>query len=92
MDIYFNAESERFELEKNGLMAVAEFVMEPSAMVVTHIIVPPSLRGGGIASKLAEGVVAHARREGLKIHPQCSFMEAYMRRHPETLDLMAQRA
>jgi predicted GNAT family acetyltransferase len=89
MDIYFNADSKRFELEKNGLMAVAEFEMEPGVMVVTHVIVPPSLRGGGIASALSAEVVAHARREGLKIEPVCSFMQAYLTRHPEAHDLVA---
>jgi predicted GNAT family acetyltransferase len=89
MEIYFNLEASRFELEKNGLMAVADFELEPGLLTITHVIVPPSLRGGGIASALAAEVVAHARREGLKVEPQCSFMAAYFARHPEQRDLLA---
>ncbi|HEX9997027.1 MAG TPA: GNAT family N-acetyltransferase [Abditibacterium sp.] len=87
--ITLNPEKSRFELEKEGQIAVADFVLRPSEMVVTHVIVPQSLRGGGIASQLAAEVVAHARRENLQIVPQCSFMAAYMEKHRETHDLRA---
>jgi predicted GNAT family acetyltransferase len=30
----------------------------------------------------------HARAKGLKVRPDCSYAEAYMQRHPETLDLL----
>ncbi|RYG63200.1 N-acetyltransferase [bacterium] len=89
MEIYFNAEASRFEIEKNGLLSIAEFEMKPGVMLVTHMVVPPSLRGGGIASTLAAGVVEHARKEHLKIQPLCSFMQVYIERHPETRDLVA---
>jgi predicted GNAT family acetyltransferase len=89
MEINFNLEGNRFELEKDGLMAVADFKLKPGLLIITHVIVPPPLRGSGIASALAAEVVAHARREGLKVEPQCSFMAAYFSRHPEQRDLLA---
>ncbi len=33
--------------------------------------------------------LAHARREGLRVRPDCSYVAAYMQRHPQTLDLLA---
>ncbi len=89
MKITLNTPQSRFESEQNGLVAVADFVLSGSVLTVTHVVVPPSLRGGGVASALAAEIVAHARRENLKIVPQCPFMAAYMERHPETRDLLA---
>ncbi len=89
MKITLNTQKSRFESEKDGLIAVAEFVAAPGVLTVTHIIVPPQLRGGGVASALAAHVVETARRENLKIEAQCSFLAAYLQKHPETRDLWA---
>ena len=89
MPITHNPAQNRFESEQNGLVAVADYHLNEKIMTVTHVIVPPELRGGGVASALAAEVVARARRDGLKIVPQCSFMAAYMKKHSETHDVRA---
>ena len=89
MNVTNNPQRSRFELEQDGQVAVADYDLEGNIMTVTHVIVPPALRGGGLATALAAEVVAHARRENLKIIPQCSFMVAYVQRHPEVKDLLA---
>jgi predicted GNAT family acetyltransferase len=33
--------------------------------------------------------LAYARAQGLKVQPSCSYVRVYMKRHPETLDLLA---
>jgi hypothetical protein len=50
--------------------------------------VPPVLRGQGIASRLTRGVLEAARAQGLKVVPGCSFVAAFMGRHPEFNDLL----
>ena len=89
MAISLNAQKSRFESENGGQVAVAEFIASPGVLTITHVVVPPPLRGGGVASGLAAHVVEHARRENLKIRPQCPFMAAWMQKHPETSDLLA---
>ena len=89
MNITLNSQKSRFESEHDGQVAVAEFIASPGVLTVTHVIVPPQLRGGGVASTLAAHVVEHARRENLKIEPRCPFMAAYLQKHPETRDLLA---
>ena len=89
MVITLNSQKSRFESEQNGEIAVADFALSPGVITVTHVIVPPALRGGGVASALAAHVVEHVRRENLKIKPQCSFMASWMQKHPETRDLIA---
>ena len=89
MNVSHNSQRSRFELEQDGQVAVADYDLDGNVMTVTHVIVPPAPRGGGLATSLAAEVVAHARRENLKIIPQCSFMVAYVQRHPEVNDLLA---
>lgn len=58
--------------------------------VATHTFVPPEARGKGIAIALVEQMVADARARGFTIEPQCSYVEAAFRRHPEWADLRAE--
>ncbi|ANY19151.1 hypothetical protein A6F68_00619 [Tsuneonella dongtanensis] len=57
--------------------------------IAEHTIVPPEIGGRGVAAALVEELVADARREGFTVVPQCSYVEAQFRRHPEWADLLA---
>ena len=48
-----------------------------------HTFVPPDLRGGGVAGKLVDALIADARSQGFKVSPDCSYVEAAFRRNPE---------
>ena len=52
-------------------------------------VVPPALRGQGIAARLVEALIEDARSEGFKIIPTCSYVAAQFDRHPEWADLRA---
>jgi predicted GNAT family acetyltransferase len=52
-----------------------------------HTFVPAELRGRGIASRIVEHALGYARARGLKVLPTCSFVAAFMRRHPGWQDL-----
>jgi predicted GNAT family acetyltransferase len=58
-------------------------------LLLTHTEVPPALEGRGIAAALVKAALDWARAEGLRVRPLCSYVVAYMRRHPETQDLLA---
>ena len=62
------------------------------ARIAEHTYVPPAARGGGIAMKLVEQLVADARDQGFTIVPQCSYVAAAFRRHPEWADVRAETA
>lgn len=88
MNVEWNSQKSRFELEVNGQLAIADCVVRPKEWIVTHVEVPTSLRGGGVASQLAQAIVEHARTEGGHIVPVCPFMATYFQRHPEARDVL----
>ena len=57
--------------------------------IADHTFVPPEMRGQGVAQVLVEALVADAREQGFRIVPQCSYVAAQFRRHPEWSDLLA---
>ena len=79
----------RFELDANGVTAVANYRLEGNVMTLTHTEVLPQAQHHGIASRLIEGALQLARQRGLKIVPRCSFVKAYVDHHPEVRDLLA---
>lgn len=54
-----------------------------------HTFVPAKHRGKGIAEQLVKALIADARREEFKIAPDCSYVDAYFKRHKELADLRA---
>ena len=65
------------------------WVARGGTRIATHTFVPPEARGLGIARQLVEAMVSDARAMGFTIAPQCSYVEALFRRHPEWADLLA---
>ncbi|NWG73882.1 MAG: N-acetyltransferase [Rubrivivax sp.] len=77
-----------FETVVDGRRSVCAYRLQLGTMVFTHTEVPPALQGRGIAAALVAAALAHARERGLRVRPLCSYVAVYMRRHPETLDLL----
>jgi predicted GNAT family acetyltransferase len=84
-----NKAEHEFELVVDGHRAVAAYQMEGDTIVFTHTIVPRAIEGRGVASKLIRAALDSARDRGLKVVPQCPFVAAYIKRHPDTQDLLA---
>lgn len=59
------------------------------ARIADHTFTPPAARGKGIAARLVERMVADAREQGFTIVPQCPYVAAMFRKHPEWADLRA---
>jgi predicted GNAT family acetyltransferase len=83
-----NVQRRRFELTENGRLAWADYRRQHGRLVIPHVEADPALRGTGAAGRLMEGVLAAARREGLKVTPLCGYAAAYIRRHKEHHDLV----
>ncbi|MCW5662722.1 MAG: N-acetyltransferase [Piscinibacter sp.] len=79
----------RFQTRVHGHLCVCDYRLRDGVMVITHTEVAPELEGQGLAAELVRAALGHARTQGLKVRPLCSYVQAYMRRHPETQDLLA---
>ena len=58
--------------------------------VATHTVVPPEIGGRGIAAQLVNRLVEDAKRQGFKIVPQCSYVDAKFKRNPDWASLRAE--
>ena len=91
-DVRNNTEESRYELSTPDGLALAVYDERGGALRFTHTEVPPSAAGKGVGSRLIAGALADVRRRDLKIVPLCSFVAAYLDRHPDQQDLLASDA
>ena len=78
----------RFQAVVDGHRCVAAYRLAGNVMQMTHTEVHPALQGRGIAAELVAAALAHARANGLKVVPLCSYLQTYLRRHPQERDLL----
>lgn len=89
IDIVHNVEAHRFEAVVDGGLARCDYRRVGNVLQIHHTEVPVALEGRGIAGQLVAAALEHARAHGFKVAPYCSYVRSYMRRHPETLGLLA---
>ena len=82
-EIRHDAAHHRFVTEVDGHTAYVEYEPGDSAIAITHTIVPQEIGGRGIAGQLVRAAALHARNEGLRVDPICSYADAWMRKHPD---------
>jgi uncharacterized protein len=83
-----NQAASRFEMRVHGQLCIAQYRLIDGVMWLTHTETPPALQGRGHAARVVKAALDHARTHGLKVRPACSYVHAYMRRHPEARDLL----
>lgn len=85
-----NASAHRYEMQVEGQTAFANYRKSGDVVSISHVEVPRVLEGRGLGSKLMKGVLEIIRREKQKVVPLCSFAAAYIDRHPDQQDLLAE--
>jgi len=80
----------RFEIPLGNDTAPAflSYAVEGDIVTFQHTFVPEKLRGRGLAAVLVRVALTEARRARWKIIPACSYVAAFIRRHPEHADLI----
>lgn len=63
------------------------WVAREGKRVAEHTLVPPEIGGRGVAGWLVEALVADAQAHGFQIVPECSYVAAAFKRHPEWAEL-----
>ena len=72
-----------FEITIDGFRSVLEYELKDGEIVMTHTFVPTELRGRGIAEKLVRAALDYARSKQHRVVPSCSYVDLFIRRHPE---------
>lgn len=92
MTVTDNAEASRWEVHVDGALAgLADYAVRNDTVLLTHTEVMIETQGVGLAGRLAEAAFADARTRGRSVAPLCSYMAAWVDRHPEYADLVAHR-
>lgn len=80
-----------FHIERDGRrIAEMTFVHDgPSRALFDHTFVAPELRGHGVADLLLRAAVEWARRTGIRIVPECTYVRAAFARDPSIADVLA---
>jgi predicted GNAT family acetyltransferase len=85
-----NPRASRYELWLGTTRAgLIEYRSEPGVVVLVHTEIDPAFEGQGLGQRLVAGALEDLRARGLKLVPQCPFVRAYLRRHPDRADLIA---
>lgn len=89
MNIRHDQAQSRFESDHEEPAVLAYDKKADGTLDLHHTTVPPSLEGQGVGSQLVRYVIDHARAEGVKIIPTCSFVRGWLDRHPDQADVVA---
>ena len=88
-NIEHQADQMRFVLEEDGYEAQVIYEMRGDVLHLTHTLVPGAIGGRGIAAKLVQAAMDYAKANDMKVSPDCSYAEAWIRKNPLYQDLVA---
>ncbi len=78
-----NSAALRYETEVEGHLAVTEYRLEGACVIFTHTLVPPELRGRGVAEALVKTALEETRDQSRRVIAQCSYVAKFIHRNPE---------
>ena len=89
--ITHNAEQQRFEVRAEGWLCRLDYQMHDEGKVAhfVHTEVALAVEGRGIAAALVRAALEWAQAQNLKVVPRCSFVQSYIKRHPQWAQLVA---
>lgn len=85
-----NPKESRFETTIEGHTAKVDYKLEGKNISFEHTTVPEALQGRGLAGKLVQKCLESARERDLKVTPVCEVVLGYMKKRPETHDLLSE--
>ena len=89
--VYDNPALSRYELDLDGQIVFASYRRRDGTLLITHVEAPVPLRGTGASHRLMQGMMDIVRQDGMKVIPLCGFASAWIRRHKNYADMLAER-
>lgn len=67
----------------------ADYAVQGDRRAILHVEAEDALRGSGAAGRFMASLADHARAEGIRLTPRCSYAVAWFKRHPDQSDVLA---
>ncbi len=84
-----NADRERYEIRVDGKLAgFVKYGLRPSSIELIHTEINDEFEGRGLGSRLISFALDDARERGLAVLPSCPFVNDYIQRHRQYVDLV----
>ncbi|MGC1212830.1 MAG: GNAT family N-acetyltransferase [Micromonospora sp.] len=84
-----NPAKHRFEiLVDDALAGFTAYIPRGEVLVFTHTEVDQRFQNMGVGAALVRGTLDQIRERGGRVVPQCPFVAAFIKRHPEYGDLV----
>jgi len=80
----------RFEVQVDSTVAAFTNYRldDPTTYAFTHTATEGAFAGQGLATRLIHDTLEQMRAGGFAVLPYCPFVNSYLRKHPEDLDLV----
>jgi predicted GNAT family acetyltransferase len=84
-----NVDGRRYEIRSDGELAgFLTYRLHPGLIELVHTEIDEEFEGRGLGSQLISFALQDARERGLAVLPFCPFVNDYMQRHPQYVDLV----
>lgn len=84
-----DADRERYEIRVDGRLAgFLRYGLRPGAIELVHTEINDEFEGRGLGSRLISFALDDARERGLAVLPICPFVDDYIQRHRQYVDLV----
>jgi predicted GNAT family acetyltransferase len=88
-EVLNNETERRYELKLGGrVVGVAEYRPAGPSLMFTHTEIEEGHEGQGLGSQLVQAALDDARAQKVDVVPMCPFVAAFIREHPEYVDLV----
>lgn len=82
MEIRFEENGAKAYNDEGKEVGLCEYYEKDGKWVLNHTVVDPSMKGQGIAGKLLDCVLEHAREKKVKVVPECSYVAHAFEKNP----------
>ena len=88
-DVTDHPDQSRYEIHVDGELAgILAYHARPGLIALVHTEVRPQFEGRGIGGELVAGALADARERHLSVLPFCEYVNRWLTKHPEHVDLV----
>lgn len=89
VEVHDNPEEQRYDAVVDGAPAgFAAYRMQPGLIEFVHTEIKEAFKGQGIGSMLIREALEDARRRGFEVLPFCPFVQSFIAKHREFVDLV----